>query len=87
MISLREFDDEQSSEQPKNPLKEWRQGFEVGTLTAKDLIEFFEKASPFFFTIDKTTDFSDLGKHIRFRPFAYRLRMWNEQFIVDNNKM
>lgn len=61
MIRLREFD-EVPMELPEKPLKEWRSKFEAKTLVPDDLIDYFHKASPFFFNIEQSADFSKLGK-------------------------
>lgn len=60
MISLDDF--EQTSQMPEKPLKEWRDRFESNTLTSSDLIDFFHKASPFFFSVETPTEYNNLGK-------------------------
>lgn len=64
MIGLDEYDGEQqtTSELPEKPLKEWRRQFEAGNLVSSNLMQYFQTASPFFFTIDQTAEYSDLGK-------------------------
>lgn len=66
MIAIDEYDgDQQSTSQlPDKPLKEWRRKFESGTLLSSNLMQYFSAASPFFFTIDQTAEYStiDLGK-------------------------
>lgn len=64
MIGLDEYDSEQqsSSELPEKPLKEWRRKFEAGTLESSNLMQYFQAASPFFFTIDQTAEYTDLGR-------------------------
>lgn len=64
MIGLDDYDSEQqsTSELPEKPLKEWRRKFEAGSLVASNLMQYFSAASPFFFTIDQTAEYSDLGK-------------------------
>lgn len=60
MIRLREYDDV-PMELPEKPLKEWRSKFEGSNLPASDLMHYFHKASPFFFNIEQSADFSKLG--------------------------
>lgn len=62
--SLDEYDGEQqtTSELPEKPLKEWRRKFEASNLVSSNLMQYFQAASPFFFTIDQTAEYSDLGK-------------------------
>lgn len=64
MIGLDEYDGEQqtTSELPEKPLKEWRRKFETSNLVSSNLMQYFQAASPFFFTIDQTAEYSDLGK-------------------------
>lgn len=64
MIGLDDYDSEQqsTSELPEKPLKEWRRKFESGSLVPQNLMQYFQAASPFFFTIDQTAEYSDLGK-------------------------
>lgn len=62
MISLHDYDVEQSSQMPEKPLKEWRDKFETNILMSSDLIQFFQKASPFFFSVESPTESSNLGK-------------------------
>lgn len=64
MIGLDEYDGEQQakSELPEKPLKEWRRKFEASNLVSSNLMQYFQTASPFFFTIDQTAEYSDLGK-------------------------
>lgn len=64
MIGLDDYDNEQqsTSELPEKPLKEWRRKFESGSLVSQNLMQYFQAASPFFFTIDQTAEYSDLGK-------------------------
>lgn len=64
MIGLDDYDSEQqsTSELPEKPLKEWRRKYEAGTLVAPNLMQYFSAASPFFFTIDQTAEYADLGK-------------------------
>lgn len=65
MIGLDDYDGEQqsTSELPEKPLKEWRRKFESGGLSSQNLMQYFQAASPFFFTIDQTAEYSDLGKY------------------------
>lgn len=66
MIGLDDLDGDQqqsTSELPEKPLKEWRSQFESGSLAASHLMQFFQAASPFFFTIDTTTEYADLGMY------------------------
>lgn len=75
MIGLDDYDSEQQStkELPEKPLKEWRRKFEAGSLVSSNLIQYFQAASPFFFTIDQTAEYSDLGKFKWFLfPFTSR---------------
>lgn len=64
MIGLDDYDSEQqpTTELPEKPLKEWRRKYESGTLASSQLMQYFSAASPFFFTIDQTAEYSDLGK-------------------------
>lgn len=66
MIGLDDYDgDQQSTSQlPEKPLKEWRRRFEAGNFVSSNLMQYFQAASPFFFTIDQTPEYSniDLGK-------------------------
>lgn len=64
MIGLDDYDEisETTSELPEKPLKEWRRKFEAASLEAQNLMQYFQAASPFFFTIDQTAEYSDLGK-------------------------
>lgn len=64
MIGLDQYDGEQqtTSELPEKPLKEWRRKFEASNLVSSNLMQYFQAASPFFFTIDQTAEYSDLGK-------------------------
>lgn len=64
MIGLDEYDGDQqtTSELPEKPLKEWRRKFETSNLVSSNLMQYFQAASPFFFTIDQTAEYSDLGK-------------------------
>lgn len=66
MIGLDDYDSEQqsSTELPDKPLKEWRRKFEAGTLESSNLMQYFQAASPFFFTIDQTAEYADLGKFL-----------------------
>lgn len=66
MIGLDDYDSEQQSttELPDKPLKEWRRKFEAGSLESSNLMQYFQAASPFFFTIDQTAEYADLGKFI-----------------------
>lgn len=66
MIGLDDYDGEQqsSTELPDKPLKEWRRKFEAGSLESSNLMQYFQAASPFFFTIDQTAEYADLGKFI-----------------------
>lgn len=70
MIGLDDYDSEQQStkELPEKPLKEWRRKFEAGSLVSSNLMQYFQAASPFFFTIDQTAEYSDLGK---FKSFFF----------------
>lgn len=61
MIGLQEFEGT-SIEPLEKPLKKWKTKFEGNNLTAQDFIQYFQTASPFFFTIDQAADFSDLGE-------------------------
>lgn len=61
MIGLQEFEGT-SIEPPEKPLKKWKTKFEGNILTSNDFIQYFQTASPFFFTIDQAADFSDLGE-------------------------
>lgn len=62
MISLHDYDVDQSSHMPEKPLKEWRDKFEANVLGATELIQFFQKASPFFFSVENPSEYSNLGK-------------------------
>lgn len=64
MFNLDEYDGEQqsTSELPEKPLKEWRRKFEAGSLVSSQIMQYFQAASPFFFTIDQTAEYSDLGE-------------------------
>lgn len=68
MIGIREYADESQSSRgpPEKPLKEWRRKFEAGSLASSNLMQYFQASSPFFFTIDQTAEYSDLGKYSRF---------------------
>lgn len=81
MIGLDEYDGEQqtTSELPEKPLKEWRRKFETSNLVSSNLMQYFQAASPFFFTIDQTAEYSDLGKssYIFFLLLIlYRILCW-----------
>lgn len=70
MIDLDDYDSEQqqsTSVLPEKPLKEWRQKFEAGSLGPSHLIQYYQAASPFFFTIDQIAEYSDLGKFFIFK--------------------
>lgn len=69
MIGLDDYDSEQqsTSELPEKPLKEWRRKFEAGSLEPAIIMQYFQAASPFFFTIDQTAEYSDLGKFFNLR--------------------
>lgn len=75
MIGLREYADEQQSRRgpPEKPLKEWRRKFEAGSLVSTNLMQYFQAASPFFFTIDQTAEYSDLGKYQSTQFYIYIL--------------
>lgn len=65
MIGLSEYDAEtpKKSELPEKPLKEWRRMFEAGNLDPSDLMQYFQAASPLFFTVDQFSEFpQELGE-------------------------
>lgn len=65
MIGLSEYDAEtpKKSELPEKPLKEWRRMFEAGNLDPSVLMQYFQTASPFFFTVDQFSEFpQELGE-------------------------
>lgn len=63
MIDVEDLDPDQPSRQmPEKPLKEWRREFEAGALHNSSLMQFFQNASPYFFTIEQVPDSNDLGK-------------------------
>lgn len=68
MFNLDEYDGEQQSksELPEKPLKEWRRKFEAGSLVSTNFQQYFQAASPFFFTIDQTAEYSDLGESSKY---------------------
>lgn len=64
MIGLNEYDAEgkTKTELPEKPLKEWRRKFEAGSLVATNVMQYFQTASPYFFSIDQTSEYPlDLG--------------------------
>lgn len=76
MIGLNEYDAEQQSksELPEKPLKEWRRKFESGSLDGTNLMQYFQAASPFFFTIDQTSEYpTELGMKYFSIHFIQRL--------------
>lgn len=83
MIGLDDYDSEQQSttELPEKPLKEWRRKFEAGTLESSNLMQYFQAASPFFFTIDQTAEYqaADLGK---FLSLIHIYWLSNTSFLV-----
>lgn len=91
MIGLDDYDSEQqpTSELPEKPLKEWRLKYEAGSLLAPNLMQYFSAASPFFFTIDQTAEYSDLGKWKKgaiahFEPNLRKGNAWRAAIFTKN---